>query len=110
MPGNLTKLNFTYKDEKYALAALYAPNNKDIPFFRALFEMETDPSTEHTIYTGDWNISLSQQLDTHGYLHENNTHNRDFVKAKMIEHELTDVWRTKNPFETNYPLHEETST
>ena len=64
--------------------------------------METDPSTEHTIYTGDWNISLSQQLDTHGYLHENNTHNRDFVKAKMIEHELTDVWRAKNPFETNY--------
>ena len=64
--------------------------------------METDPSTEHTIYTGDWNISLSQQLDTHGYLHENNTHNRDFVKAKMIEHELVDVWRSRNPFEINY--------
>ena len=41
-------------------------------------------------------------MDTHGYLHENNTHNWDFVKAKMIEHELNDVWRTKNPFEINY--------
>ena len=68
---------------------------KDIPFFQALFEMETDPNTEHTLYTGNWNISLSQQLDTQGYLHENNTHNRDFVKAKMIEHELNDVWKTK---------------
>ena len=45
VPGNLTKLNFTYKDERYALAALYAPNNKDIPFFRTPFEMETDPNT-----------------------------------------------------------------
>ena len=110
VPGNLTKLNFTYKDERYALSALYAPNNKDIPFFRALFEMETYPNTEHNIYTGDWNISLSQKLDTHGYLHENNTHNRDYVKAKMIEHKLNDVWRTKNPFEINYTFKKKTST
>ena len=66
--------------------------------------METDPNTEHTLYTGDWNISLSQQLDTQGYLHENNTHNRDFVKAKMIEHKLNYVLRTKNPFEINYTI------
>ena len=97
-PGNLRKLNFTYKEEKYGLAALYAPNTKYIPFFQALFEMETYPATEHTLYTGDWNISLSQQLDTH----ENNTHTRDFVKAKMIHQKLNDVWKTKNPFEINY--------
>ena len=100
--GIITKLNLTYREEKYALAALYAPNTKYIPFFQALFEMETYPATEHTLYTGDWNISLSQQLDTHCYLHKNNTHNRDFVKAKMIHHELNDVWRTRNPFEINY--------
>ena len=41
-------------------------------------------------------------MDTHGYLHENNTHNRDFVKQTRIEHELNDIWRTRNPFETNY--------
>ena len=87
---------------QYALAALYAHNTKDIQFFQAIFEMETEPDTEHTLHTGDWNVSLSQQLDTHGYLHENNTHNRDFVKAKMIKHELNDVWRTRNPFEINY--------
>ena len=102
VPGNLTKLNFTYKDEKFALAALYAPNNKDIPFVQKLFEMETDPDVEHTLYSGDWNSSLSQQMDTHGYLHENNTHNCDFVKRKMVEYELNDVWRTRNPFETNF--------
>ena len=64
--------------------------------------METDPDVEHTLYSADWNISLSQKMDIHGYLHENNTHNHDFVKRKMIEHELNDVWRTRNPFETNF--------
>ena len=110
VPGNLIKLNFPYKDERYAIAALYAPNNKDIPYFRTLFEMENDPNIKHTIYTGDWNISLSQQLDTHGYLHENNTQNIDFVRAKMTEHELTDIWRSRNPYEINYTFMKKTST
>ena len=32
-PGNLTRLNFTYKEETWSIAALYAPDNKDLPFF-----------------------------------------------------------------------------
>ena len=79
VPGNLTKFNFTYKCKKYALAAIYAPNEKNINYFQSLFEAELDTNTDHTLYSGDWNISLSQQMDTDGYLHENNTHNRDFV-------------------------------
>ena len=71
-------------------------------FFQKMFEMEIDPEIEHTLYSGDWNISLSQQMDTYGYIHENNTHIRDFVKNKMIEYELNDVWRDRNPFETNF--------
>ena len=75
---------------------------KIYPFFQKMFEMETDPEIEHTLYSGDWNISISQQMDTHRYLHENNTHNCDFVKNKIIEYELNDVWRERNPFETNF--------
>ena len=46
-------------------------------------DMDMDSvDTDHTLYSGDWNISLSQQMDTDGYLHENNTHNRDFVKNR----------------------------
>ena len=102
MPGNLTKLSFNYKDESYAIAALYAPNTTDLPFYQKLFEMETDPQYTHTIYLGDWNISLNQQLDTQGYLHENNVVNRDYVRAKMIEFELSDAWRERNPLETKF--------
>ena len=40
-------------------------------------------------------------MDTDGYLHENNTHNRDFVRKKMIEHDLKDIWRDKNPHSRN---------
>ena len=99
-PGNLNKYNFTYKGEKYA--ALYAPNEKNIKFFQTLFEAELDNDTDHTLYAGDWNISIFQQMYTDGYLHENNTHNRDFVRIKMIEHDLKDIWRDKNPHSRNF--------
>ena len=33
-PGNLTKYNITYKDEKFTIAALYTLNEKDINFFK----------------------------------------------------------------------------
>ena len=91
VPGNLTKLSFTDKEENWTIAALYAPNNKDLQFFHTLFEAENDPNTDHTLYAGDWNISLSQQMDTHGYLHENNNQNRYLVRQKMIDHELSDI-------------------
>ena len=45
-------------------------------------------------------------MDTHGYLHENNTHNCDFVKRKMIENELNDIWRERNPFWNQLYLYE----
>ena len=101
-PGNPTKLSFTYKEENWTIAVLYAPNNKDLQLFHTLFEAENDPNTDHTLYAGNWNISLSQQMDTHGYLHENNNQNRDLVRQKMIEHELSDIWRDRNSFATNY--------
>ena len=101
-PGNLTQLNFTFKGEKFALGALYAPNEKDINFFKTLFKTQLDTDIDHTIYLGDWNISLSQQMDTQGYLHENNTQNRDFVRNTMTEYDLKDVWRDRNPNATNY--------
>ena len=80
VPGNLTGLNFTCKEEKWFIVALYAPNSKDLLFFHSLFQAENDPNTDHTLYTGDSNTSLTQQMDTHGYLHENNPQNRNLVR------------------------------
>ena len=82
VPGNLTKLSLTYKEENWTIAALYLPNNKDLNFFHTLFEAEHGPNNNHTHYAGDWNISLSQQMDTHAYIHENNTQNIDLVRQK----------------------------
>ena len=41
-------------------------------------------------------------MDTQGYLHENNTQSRDFVRSKMIKYDLKEVWRDRNPHATNY--------
>ena len=59
-PGNLTQLNFTFKGERFSLGALYAPNEKDINFFKTLFKTQIDTDIKHTLYLGDWNTSLSQ--------------------------------------------------
>ena len=101
-PGNLIKFNFTYEDEKFSLAALYAPNEKDIKFFETLFEAELDTDIDHTLYAGNWNVSLSKQMDTHGYLHENNTQNRDYIRKKINEYDLKDILRDRNPQSITY--------
>ena len=48
-PGNLTKINFTYREEKFTIAALYAPNKKDMNFFRTLFQNKLDEQDRHII-------------------------------------------------------------
>ena len=59
VPGKLTQLTFTYKEENWTIAALYAPNNKDLQFFHTLFEAENDPNTDQKLYAGDWYISVT---------------------------------------------------
>jgi hypothetical protein len=73
-----------------------------LEFFHTLFEAELDPNIQHILYAGDWNVSLSQELDTSGYMHENNIQNRDLIKNKMIELQLKDIWRERNPNATNF--------
>merc|ERR1712239_63499 len=102
IPGNLSKLKFTYKEETRAILALYAPNTTNLQFFHTLFQAEHDHSSEHVLFAGDWNVSLSQTLDTSGYLHQNNVQNRDFIKSKMTELQLNDIWRDRNPHATNF--------
>ena len=100
VPGNLTKFNFTYKDEKFTLVALYAPNEKDIQFFETLFEAELDTDSDHTLYSGDWIISLSQwtPMDTYTKKHPQ----QKLCETKMIAHELREIWRDRNPHAANY--------
>ena len=58
VPGNLTKFSFMYKDKKFTIAALYAPNEKNIDFFKTLFQLEMENHSDNIIYSSDWNVSL----------------------------------------------------
>lgn len=54
---------------------------------------------------GDWNVVQDQQLDTFGYLHENNSTKiiaRRKVLEIMEEWELVDPWRTNNPTQRRF--------
>ena len=46
---------------------------------------------------GDWNLVLDSQLDCYNYKHINNPKAKEAVENMILELELTDVWREKNP-------------
>ena len=73
--GNFTVLNVKYENFIITLACIYGPNNDDPIFFKnTVFHEFQNCQTESdfAILGGDWNISLSQDLDTFGYISENN--------------------------------------
>ena len=73
--GNFTVLNFTYENSVITLGCIYGPNEDNPDFYQNVVTYQTEicqQSSDFTIIGGDWNISLSQEMDTYGYTNENN--------------------------------------
>ena len=102
VPRNLTKILFTYEDQKYVILVLYCPWKDDINFFEKVFDDNLTDDTDLVSYVVDWNISLYQLTDTYGYLHENNVNNREYIKEQMTTKELTDIWHIHNYSKLDY--------
>ena len=86
--GNFTVMNIKYENFIITLACIYGPNHDDPDFFENVVFKETETcqlTSDFTVLGGDWNISLSQDLDTFGYTTENN------INAKKC---LMSAWRT----------------
>ena len=79
------KICFTYKKEKYSLHSKWQLNHFCLRTFQH-WPLDLDNiDCEHTLFVGYWNIAINKKkLYIRVYLHENNTHNRAFVKDKMI--------------------------
>lgn len=69
---------------------------------KKVFADDLIDDSDHLIYIGDWNVTLTQLLDTSSYLHDNYIKNREFVKEIMTEKERTDVWRIFNADKFEY--------
>ena len=98
--GNFMVMNIKYEKFIITLACLYGPNQDDPEFFNSVVFPRTEAcqeTSDFTIMGGDWNISLSQNLDTFGYTSENNILAKNSILTSMDSLGLIDVFRELNP-------------
>ena len=98
--GNFTVMNIKYENFIITLACIYGPNHDDPDFFENVVFKETETcqlTSDFTVLGGDWNISLSQDLDTFGYTTENNINAKKCLLSCMENLGLVDIYRFLNP-------------
>ena len=77
---------------------IYKNPNKDNPtFYQSLSETVKRYKNHNVVIVGDWNLVLDSQLDCYNYKHNYNPKAKEVVENRILELELTDVWRENNP-------------
>ena len=103
--GNFTVLNFKYENYVITLACIYGPNQDEPDFYDKIVFKETEirqQLSDFTIMGGDWNISLFQDMDTFGYIGENNINAKNKILACMENLGLIDIFRDLHPNTKRY--------
>ena len=98
--GNLLILNLIFMQHfEFVLVVLYGPN-RDTPRFYEdlLFNYYDSP----IICCGDWNLVQRYDLDTFGYVRENNKKAREKVLEIISLYDLIDPWREINQDKLKY--------
>ena len=96
--GNILGILLEYESRKILLEGLYGPNG-DAPMF---YENEAFSKIEfwdphHSIFVGDWNLVMNQNIDTLNYQTVNNPFAKREIIKKMAEHNLIDIFRELHP-------------
>ena len=96
--GNILGLLIEYEGKRILLEGLYGPNG-DSPLF---YENEVFGKIEvwnphHSIFVGDWNLVMEQNIDTLNYQTINNPLARGEIIRKMAENNLIDIFRELHP-------------
>lgn len=103
--GNFLSVNITYEGFKVAINCIYGPNADSPEFYTnkifPIIERRLNEA-DFVVVGGDWNMVLDQQMDTFGYIGENNTAARDVVLNKCEDLGLVDIFREQNPDSKKY--------
>lgn len=100
--GNYVVIDIEMLGKRITLVNCYGPNTDNPQFYGELNSILEDFQNLSIILCGDWNLVQNQDLDTYGYLHENNTAARERVLNMKDEWDLIDPWRENNPDQTRY--------
>ena len=93
--GRFIILNCEIEDTELCIANIYAPNADSPGFFGDLLHI-LDNSTTKRIVIGDFNLVLNTDLDRNDSSF-NNVQAAGFLKEKIEEEYLCDVWRDRHP-------------
>ena len=98
--GNLLILNLIFMQHfEFVLVVLYGPNRDIQRFYEdLLFNYYDSP----IICCGDWNLVQRYDLDTFGYVRENNKKAREKVLEIISLYDLIDPWREINQDKLKY--------
>ena len=72
-------------------------DNYSNTFFKSVFDDSLDSEYDVTMMVGDFNVAPDHNMDTMGYLHENNINTRRFIDRMKSLNMLTDAFRHKHP-------------
>ena len=81
--------------------------SQDRQFYKDAFNNKLYDEYKHIVYLGDFIVALNNELNTSGYLHNNNLRTREYMKSRITTNELGNVWREKmkrprtSPFRIN---------
>ena len=92
--GNFIALDITIKEKRITLINIYGPNNDNQQFFLNILKCIEEFENDEYLICGDFNLVLSQDLDTKIYLHINH------LKAQK---EYIETYDMKYPFRELYP-------
>ena len=96
--GNILSVKFTFESRTLLLTGIYGPNTDSPDFYEnKCFPLIQKFDPDFSIFCGDWNMTLQQDLDNHNYMHVNNPRAKAAVIKNMEELNLCDIWRDLNP-------------
>ena len=101
--GNLLSVLIEFENKRLLIEGIYGPN-QDCPEFyeNEVFQKIQIWNPSHSIFVGDWNIAIDQNLDTLNYQNVGNPNARLELIRKISEHNLIDIYRDLNPTEKKF--------
>ena len=100
--GNLIIIDLELNNLAFTLCVLYGPNKDNPEFYNNLKQLILKRDNCPLVICGDWNLVLNHNLDTYGYVRENNLNAKKCVTSMMEELELIDTWRSENNSKKKY--------
>ena len=102
--GSFLVLDISIFDERYTIANIYGPSERDSPmFFTQIFELIENINNRQVIAAGDWNVVLNPQVDAGNYRSYNpRPRSRKVILDNLDILNLVDVYRKVYPNKMAY--------